>query len=86
MLVLSVVHGLHSCVGLLVASVPGKLAWPLFITMKITPQRGGFGVRTGSDPLGTESEVCDVFSNRHIPFRFVGATKSMLFWESLGLP
>lgn len=47
---------------------------------------GGFGVRTSSGPPSPESEVYDIFSNRHIPFSFVEASKSMLSWESLGLP
>lgn len=63
---LYVVHRCHSWVPPLIAFLPWLLSAPSNI-MKISPQEGGFPVRSSSNPLESVFSTCGVFSDRSLP-------------------
>lgn len=56
-------------------------------TMKTSPQRIGFQVRSSLGPLDPESDVHSIFSNRELPFIWEGRQPKAIicmFGESFG--
>lgn len=61
-----VIHGCHNGLGVSIASPLWKFAWWLLVKLKLA-QGEAFMPISSHGPLGLESEVCTVFSNKVLP-------------------